>query len=515
MKQTTKTGGLLRAAVAAGVLALTFEVQAQDAATREVIQQLQKRIEELEQKVQALQGHTPATAPVVTNAPVAARQPGLAPLERRVQELEARQEETARTNAALYANLPNFRAGSDGLNLKSPDGWYDLRLAGVLQVDSRTFFGNSAIVGNDGFLLRRARPILEGTVAHDVDFLFVPDFGGSTPQIYDAYVNYRVSPALQLQAGKFKSPIGLEQLQSDRDLSFNERSLATDLVPNRDVGFLLHGDLLSGRLNYSAGVLNGVGDARISGNSPFQDDKEYVARLFAQPFKTDKDSPLRGLGLGVAGSFATQQATNTSALPATTGGTLAGFSTVGQQQFFAYNPTGAGVVTANGDHWRISPQGYYYWGPLSLLGEFVVSDQEVHRSLGAGVVRSARLENTAWEIAGGWVLTGEEAAFAGGVTPRHPFDPFAGRWGAWQVVARYSELNVDHNAFPTFANPASSANAAHEWSVGLNWYLNKNVKLAASFAHTIFDGGGTGASVPGIVNHKDENVLFTRLQLAF
>jgi hypothetical protein len=52
--------------------------------------------------------------------------------------------------------------------------------------------------------------------------------------------------------------------------------------------------------------------------------------------------------------------------------------------------------------------------------------------------------------------------------------------------------------------------------VGLNWYLNRNFIIKASFSHTDFKaGGGPGASVPAAVTRKDENVLFTRMQLAF
>src|SRR5213078_5313763 len=103
-------------------------------------------------------------------------------------------------------------------------------------------FNEHQIKGNDGFLLRRARPIFQGTVYRDFDFVFVPDFGGSSVQIFAAYANYRYDSWLQLRAGKFKVPVGLEQLQSDPVTSFNERSLVTDLVPNRDIGFQLWGD---------------------------------------------------------------------------------------------------------------------------------------------------------------------------------------------------------------------------------------------------------------------------------
>jgi phosphate-selective porin OprO/OprP len=86
----------------------------------------------------------------------------------------------------------------------------------------------------------------------------------------------------------------------------------------------------------------------------------------------------------------------------------------------------------------------------------------------------------------------------------------SGGWGAWQVVGRYEELHVDSKAFPTFASLASSASDAHAWSAGVNWYLNNNLRANVSFSHTVFTGGETGA-----VTKKDENVLFTRMQLAF
>jgi len=109
------------------------------------------------------------------------------------------------------------------------------------------------------------------------------------------------------------------------------------------------------------------------------------------------------------------------------------------------------------------------------------------------------------------VLTGEDAAY-NGVTPKHPFDPRNGQWGAWQIVARYANLDVDSKAFPTFASSASSASSSRAWSVGLNWYLNKNLRVNTSFSRTTFSGyTGTAPAVPA----QPEDALFTRLQLAF
>ena len=107
-------------------------------------------------------------------------------------------------------------------------------------------------------------------------------------------------------------------------------------------------------------------------------------------------------------------------------------------------------------------------------------------------------------------------AMFNGITPKHPFDPHQGQWGALQLVARYAELDIDDDAFPVFANPDTSASRAQAWSAGLNWFLNKNIRLNASYSHTTFTGGGgAGSSAPATVTRQAESVFFTRIQLAF
>jgi phosphate-selective porin OprO/OprP len=487
-------------------------IGAADTNTIEIIRQLQRRIEELEQKVRVLER---GKGPGEETNDAKARQP-IQELDQKVKVLERERELDQEAQEAKAKEAPRISIGGDGFSFGTASNDFVVQLKGVLQVDSRTFFDEPGIVGNDGMLLRRVRPILQGTVFGDFDFLFVPDFaptGG--PQIFDAYVNYKYSPALQFQAGKFKTPLGLEQLVADRDILFNERSLATDLVPNRAVGFELHGDLFDGRASYAAGIFDGTSDGTSSGNVDFADDRAFVGRLFFQPFSKSSPQVLQGVGFGLAGSYETMSTTNTAGLSSTTGGSLPGYFTDGQQQFFAYNPSDKAVVVAQDDHWRLSPQGYYYYGPFGLLGEYVISDQKVRR-MGVKPFDSAHLRDTAWEVTASWVLTGEDAAYVGGVVPRRPFNPGEGRWGALQLVGRYAELSIDPATFPEFANPATSAGSAAAWSVGLNWYLNRNLMVKTSFSHTTFrGGGGAGTSAPATVTRRDENVLFTRVQLAF
>jgi phosphate-selective porin OprO/OprP len=420
-------------------------------------------------------------------------------LENKVDALEHQQPAAQSVPPAEAKPSATLTVGSDGVNFRSANSNFVAALHAWVQVDSRTFFQNEHTPGIDGFLLRRARLIYTGTLFHDFDYNLTPEFAGSSPQILDAYLNYHYRPELQLEFGKFKPPIGLEALQTDIYTFFNERSLATDLAPYRVVGAELHGDVFGGVLSYAGGVFNGLPDLNTTSiNANYENDLAFGGRIIISPFKQTTIAPLKGFGAGLSGSYEYDH-TNASAA-----GLTPGYITDGQQKFFTYSAT----TVPDGAHWRISPQGYYYWGPLGFIGEYIVSDQRVEKTaapIGVGDVR-----NTAWEVSGGWVVTGEKDSYSG-VTPRHPFSLENGGWGAWQVVGRYARLNVDNAAFSDgFASATASASRAKAWSVGLNWYLNADLRANLSFSRTTFDGGSANP-----VTIKPEEVLFTRVQLSF
>jgi phosphate-selective porin OprO/OprP len=127
-------------------------------------------------------------------------------------------------------------AGERGIALTSGDDAFSLRLRGLLQVDSRWFLRDTALDDRDSMLIRRARPILDATVLRIVDLRLVPDFAEGRAQVFDAYLDVRPRPWLKVRAGKFKPPIGLERLQGDPDMPFNERALSSNLSPARDTG---------------------------------------------------------------------------------------------------------------------------------------------------------------------------------------------------------------------------------------------------------------------------------------
>jgi len=402
---------------------------------------------------------------------------------------------------------PSLSVGASGFTLQSADTNFVLRLRGLLQVDYHQFFGGG-LDDYDTFLLRRARPILQGTVFRDFDFRLAVDFAGSSPKVRGAYLNYRLAPALQVRVGNQKAPLSLERWQSSSNIKFVERSLPSTLTPTRSVGAMLHGELWPGDkettrllawkgvLNYALGAFNTVADTRSTSSSDFGNSKMLAARLFVHPFLKSEAAPLRAFGLGVAGTYG--QAQGKQALPSD----LA-YGTVTDQEFFFYTN---GVV-ADGPQWRLVPQAYYYLGPFSLLGEYVITSPEVRIENAA--VPKTRLFHAGWAVTASWLLTGERARF-GRISPRRRFDPRQGGWGAWEVVARYSRFDLDDDAFPIFSNPSASASGVSTWGVGLNWYLNQNVRLDLDYLHAEFDGAHA-SSFAG----QDENILLSRVQLSF
>lgn len=383
-----------------------------------------------------------------------------------------------------------------------------LHVGGVTQLDSRLFLNDGGGVINNSFILRRARITTDGTLGNLASFLFIPEFGNGSSgianavTILDANATVNFDPRFQVKFGKFKSPVGLEELQTDPNTQFVERSLVNNLMPNRDIGFVVGGSLYSGTVAYSIGLVNGTADNTLSsGNSDFDNDKDGVARIFFQPFIHDTKSISQGLGFGVGASDGRQKGL---------AGVTSGYRSDGQQAFFKY----ASSVYADGRVWRVSPQANYYNGPLSIFTEYAISTVNVRPSAPTASfsLPKVTLQNKAWDFNLGWVLTGEAASYAG-VVPRQSFDYSSGSFGAFQVVARYSELNIDPSVFPLFASPLTNPQKAKAMGIGLNWYLSKSVRFAQDFFHTSFTNL-MGTSTTQILR-QDENVFITRLQLSF
>jgi phosphate-selective porin OprO/OprP len=326
------------------------------------IEELERRIQLLEQRLEQQQQTTAAAlqsaeaaqsaataaqtaAAAVQPAPVpqagaalsASSAPAPAEVAQTPKQPPGKRSVTVQQATSATVSNPQIFAGPGGFSFQSPDGADQIRFHGEFDFDGRFYNDNLTPDGSRStWLLRRARPIIEGTFANIFDFRFNPDFAGGKTVIQDAFVAARFNPRFVVTAGKFKEPFGLERLQLSPNNRLIELGLPSDLVPNRDLGVQVSGTFAfaSGALTYQIGYFDGVvdgasTDANVTPDIDNNDRKDWVARLFSQPFLTTDFAALRGLGAGVAVSYVKQVGSATNTL-------LPAYKTETQRNFFTY-----------------------------------------------------------------------------------------------------------------------------------------------------------------------------------
>jgi phosphate-selective porin OprO and OprP len=447
----------------------------------------------------------PAAPPPAAGAQNDARIDALEQLVR----VEARKRELAEEAAAAQrAEGPLVIANDSGFTIKSVDSSYVLRLRGQLQIDGRFFAHDDALEANDTFLVRRFRPTLEGTLFSFADFRFVPELAG-TPTILDAYLDLHPRPWLRLRLGKFKTPIGLERLQNDADLPIVERALDSNLSSQRDVGALLWGDVAGGVVQYIVGVVNGTADTT-AGDTDLDHAKDFLGRLFLQPFSAPSLREYGSLGLGLAVQSGNRKGRLPTAVPglvipsvpAQTG--LAPFKTFGQNTFFSYyapatDTTGASTTFTHDRTTHLNPQLFYYYDNFGLLAEYLYLWQGVQRGNSTTTLKHQAAHATLTFTIGG------RESFEG-VTPLEPFNPATRAPGAFQIAARWDWIKLDPATFgnpavvgsTAYADPLKNASGAQSFAGGVAWVPRRTVRLAIDFSRTRFTGGAGTAAVAAI-----------------
>ena len=264
-------------------------------------------------------------------------------------------DEEAVTKSTATKDTPKVTAnGNDGFSLSSGDGAYKLKFGGYAQLEGRYYLRDENVPQTNTFFARRVRPYLQGTVAKYLDYQLVLDASAASVGLLDAHVTANIDSAFKIQAGRFKTPVGLEFLQSDPVTPFIERAFPTQLAPGRDAGAQVLGELGGGLLTYQLGVFNGATD-NANRDPDTSDDKDVVARLYATPFKNTGWAALEGLNVGVGASFG-QDDPARAPLAANPGGGNLGtaatnlpiFLSPGGNQFFGY-VNAAGIVVGDGD----------------------------------------------------------------------------------------------------------------------------------------------------------------------
>lgn len=442
----------------------------------------------------------PSAATSGQAAPAAAGSTGL---EERLAILERKLEIKDEEAAAKAKEASTASSGPEGYGLKGPDASFQFRWRGGIQTDGRYYQDGADARVPDTYLIRRVRPIIDVVAWKHYGIRIVPDFGGGTVALVDAFVDANWHPAFKARFGKFIPPFSIERLQAFTDAVLVEGSHAVNFAPNREPGLQIHGDLFNERLSYAVASYAGSPDGAswdADNNSP----KDVAVRLFAHPFKTGEIELLRGLGLGAAATYGAHNGDTVG------GSSLASYRSPGQQIFFRYaqdrNVTVAGTTVADGDKLRLAPQGYWYAGSFGILGEYVWNREAVRRGDRAG-----ELEHTAWQATASWVLTGETPGYRA-LKPRHAFLQDGGL-GAIELTGGISRASFDPEAFEgatPYASPAQSAEEATSYVAGVNWHLSRSFRLSFNYDYTQFEGGAANGG-----DRAEEKVFLNRVTVTF
>lgn len=367
-----------------------------------------------------------------------------------------------------------------GVSIRSTDGDFEFKFKGLLQANYKA---NIEGLDNtkDNFYIRRFRTDFRTTFYKVLETRLHSEWGTGAGTLLDGYIGLKVSDALTIRAGKDKSFLGIERHQSPSDIAFPELGLPTNLVPNRDLGIGAYGSFLNKKLEYNVGIYNGVLDL---GNVDTDADsgKDLEGRLFYLPVKN--------VGFGATASYGDRAGT-------TTGTLLPTYKTPGQSTLFKY----ASNTFAHGVHYRWSPQGYWYYGPWGIFGEYIVSSQAIQKG-----ANDERIDNNAWGLTFNYVWTGETRTFVGGVKPKQNFNREKGTWGALETVLRINQLTVDNDAFDGYAD-ANSYKRATAVGLGLNWFPFPISKITVAIEKTFLDKQSG--------KQDEETVLIIQNQLAF
>jgi len=422
--------------------------------------------------------------------------------------------EQAQAPAPKKDSGPPLTAGWNGEHffIKSPDGQFSISPYGYVNTDYRAYQGDGAPA--DTFVLRQARFGFQGNYGSHFDFALLTDAAATSGSVVrDVYLNVRVKPEFQFQAGQFKAPFAQETGIGDTNLDFIERGLQSMLYPTaasayRSPGAAFHGDIEGGVMQYWVGAFNGKGYALANTtNQP-----EVIGRLRFYPWRKSKSDWFKQLAFG--GSIDRAKSRGLS----------------GDQSFSATLPDGAYTFfpqfAINGPIQRYNGEFTYLKSAFSLRGEFDQLNMSrnnvgTEQAGGLGFLSLPSIIAKAWDISTTYLLTGEKRPENGTPRVNHPlFGPDTpggkGRGlGAWELAFRFTGAQAKEPGanFLNYYTPEYVPTFdyhTYEYTIGINWYLNYWTKYVVNVDIDQLKDPSTIGAVP-----QKYYVVMQRLQFRF
>ena len=348
---------------------------------------------------------------------------------------------------ALLVLLIAAPAAAQHPSIKAGD-WFRVDFKARFQGDIRR--SEATIRGDEdgGLDIARRRIGIEGRVAH-LDYEVEYELGAA--EWRDVYVDYKKFKQVQVRAGAFKMPFGLEETTSPTNLDFVYRAqISSRLAPGRDRGVSVHGRVLKNKVSYEAGIFRNDGDnARPSSSTRVFGRRTFAARVVTHAFRGSK-SPLATLQIGAAISGTDVPL----GFPAVRARTVFGAS------FYDSD------VWVQGRRQRTGLEARWQPGRLSVQTEYIrLTDERRGQSVEGGDLSPL--------LAHGWYVSGT-----------YGFTRKRSRYGRIEAAARFEALSFGTRSAgePSTSARADSVlgNSDRVTTLGINWYVNRWVKVQSN-----------------------------------
>lgn len=486
-----------------GVIAL-LSAGAANAQSATQLDQLQRQINELQNQIAALKGQVKKTerriaeapAPTYTKGPVA-------------------------EPTAVVKMSPNNRP-----SICTPDGANCIAITSRLHLDAGglSLSPHSATgpqTSDSGVNARRARIGVLGTFMTDWNYALVYDFGGSSDGLAgapagspasgleNAYVTYTGFKPVAIEAGYMDTPYTLDEATSSNDIMFMERAssqvIATGIAAGDSrsaVGIRTNTDRLWAGA-YVTGPTSGA--THVGGTS-----SEQTGAFGRLTYQVLQD---RNYSLHIGGD-ALVLIKPTGVAPGA-------------------NPT---LTLADRPELRIDPTSLLTTAAIANVEGAQVYSAELAGGVGAFFFQGEYFNYTIDRMAGlpslnfdggylqaSYTLTGESRKYnpaAGaysGITPDHPYSRDGGGWGAWEIAGRYSVVDLNDAFTPGVPVATTNGVAGGKqtiYTVGLNWYVNRNIRFMFNYLHGDLDKA-SGVAPLGTDIGASFDAFATRMQIAF
>ncbi len=410
--------------------------------------------------------------------------------------------------------------------LQSADGQYSIGLTGDIQFDTGdylNFHAKSPVVGpqelSNGVNSRRARIGVTGTAFGDWGFALVYDAGNSSDQtakgIETAQIIYSGLHGAAFEIGYSNTFFTLDQSTSSNDTLFLERASPSNIATNFNTGDARAnlGARFFGDRYWIGGYLTG----------PASGDSHTLTGERMGAFQRAAFQVLKGpdysvhLGLGVDELL---QAPNT-------GNGTADVLSLSDQPELRIDPTTLLNTGTLGTLANPVTGGYVLdFETAATYGHFFWQGEYYRYQVDRRGLATANFDGGYGQVS--WTLTGESHAYnpqAGSyfrIMPKHPFSLSRGDWGAWEVAARASYVDLNSNFISgtaLSANPtAIGGGLQRSYSLGLNWYPNDLVRFLLDFNRLDYDktnGAAVKGAALGVPVGATFNALSLRAQVAY